>query len=447
MKKIEKAFAISDAKISFMSLVDKAANKREFLITKAKDGKANFTTAGRIIKVDSTNHYVTGIAYEPMTEDAHGNYMTEDEIVKAAYWFQKNGDKVDLQHSFEELSGACVVENWVTKSEEVIGDTTVQKGTWLVTVEVTDSDVWDQIEKGELTGFSMGGVGKYSITDDDISDGEEVAKMAEHTEKTEKTEKKGIFKKLADAFGAAGYELVEKGEMADLYAERQKSSGFWNAMNTLEVLLSSGHYDYNRDIYVYDFEDDEERIRTALQEFSTIVTDLLTEKSITKTLLASPPEKIIAKAGKKMSSANKKKLADICDAITAFSKEFDEDEEQEEKEVKKEDVQKMIEQAIAKAINPDPTPATPAAPATAPAAPAADEPVTEDAIQKMVAETVAKAMQPSEPTAEDVQKMVEAAVTKAIEPVLKARGLPTAINDGAPVTKQDEQEHYLHGLL
>lgn len=442
MKKIEKAFAISDAKISFMSLVDKAANKREFLITKAKDGKANFTTAGRIIKVDSANHYVTGIAYEPMIEDAHGNYMTEDEIVKAAYWFQKNGDKVDLQHSFEELSGACVVENWVTKSEEVIGDTTVQKGTWLITVEVTDSDVWDQIEKGELTGFSMGGVGKYSVTDDDISDGEEVVKMAEHTEKTEK---KGIFKKLADAFGAAGYELVEKGEMADLYAERQKSSGFWNAMNTLEVLLSSGHYDYNRDIYVYDFEDDEERIRTALQEFSTIVTDLLTEKSITKTLLTSLPEKPITKAGKKMSNANKKKLTDICDALTAFSKEFDEaeEQEQEEKEVKKEDVQKMIEESITKALNSDPTPATPAAPA----ATTADEPVTAEAIQKMVADTVAKAMQPKEPTAEDVQKMVEEAVTKAIEPVLKARGLPTAINDGAPITKQDEQSHYLHGLL
>ncbi len=444
MKKIEKAFAISDAKISFMSLVDKAANKREFLITKAKDGKANFTTTGRIIKVDSTNHYVTGIAYEPMTEDAHGNYMTEDEIVKAAYWFQKNGDRVDLQHSFEELSGACVVENWITKSEEIIGDTTVQKGTWLVTVEISDPDVWDQIEKGEITGFSMGGVGKYSTTDDEISGGEEVAKMAEHTEKTEK---RGIFKKLADAFGAAGFELVEKGEMADLYAERQKSSGFWNAMNTLEVLLSSGHYDYNRDIYVYDFEDDEERIRTALQEFSTIITDLLTEKSITKTLLVSPPEKLIAKAGKKMSSANKKKLTDICDALAEFSKEFSDDgeeQEQEEKEVKKEDVQKMIEEAITKALNPDPTPATPAA---APAAPTAEEPVTSEAIQKMVADTVAKAMQPNEPTAVDVRKMVEEAVTKAIEPVLKARGLPTAINDGAPITKQDEQAHYLHGML
>jgi len=33
MSKIEKAYAITDAKISFVSLVDKAANKKQFLST------------------------------------------------------------------------------------------------------------------------------------------------------------------------------------------------------------------------------------------------------------------------------------------------------------------------------------------------------------------------------------------------------------------------------
>ena len=35
MPKIAKAYAITDAKISFVSLVDKAANKKQFLITKS----------------------------------------------------------------------------------------------------------------------------------------------------------------------------------------------------------------------------------------------------------------------------------------------------------------------------------------------------------------------------------------------------------------------------
>ena len=71
-KGLKKAYEITDAKISFVSLVDKAANKRQFLLKKADDGKASFTTYGRIIKADAESHYVTGIVYEPMEEDSHG---------------------------------------------------------------------------------------------------------------------------------------------------------------------------------------------------------------------------------------------------------------------------------------------------------------------------------------------------------------------------------------
>lgn len=81
-QKIAKSYAISDAKITFVSLVDKAANKHEFLITKAADGQADFQSFGRIIKSDTESHYVTGIVYEPMVEDTDGNYMTEEEITR-----------------------------------------------------------------------------------------------------------------------------------------------------------------------------------------------------------------------------------------------------------------------------------------------------------------------------------------------------------------------------
>lgn len=118
VNQICKAIAISDAKISFVSLVDKAANKKKFLITKAKDGETSFTTLGQIVKTNAQSHILTGIVYEPMVEDAHGNYMTEEEIIKASYWFAENGDKVDLQHNFEACAACTVVENWVTKSEE-----------------------------------------------------------------------------------------------------------------------------------------------------------------------------------------------------------------------------------------------------------------------------------------------------------------------------------------
>ena len=51
-------------------------------------------------------------------------------------------------------------------------------------------------------------------------------------------------------------------------------------------------------------------------------------------------------------------------------------------------------------------------------------------------------------TEEVVAKMVEEAVAKAVTPVLKARGVPSALNDGEgadPVEKSEQ--HYLHGIL
>jgi len=57
---IKKAIEMSDAKITFVSLVDKAANKRQFLITKADGDKASFSSIGKILKVDDTTHYIKG---------------------------------------------------------------------------------------------------------------------------------------------------------------------------------------------------------------------------------------------------------------------------------------------------------------------------------------------------------------------------------------------------
>lgn len=181
-QKLQKAYEITDAKIQFVSLVDKAANKRQFLLTKAEAGQASFTSYGRIIQKDAKHHYVTGIVYEPMQEDSQGNFMTEEEITKAAYWFAKNGDKVDLQHSFEPLPGAAVVENWIAKADFEVEGQPVKKGSWLMTVEVTDDEVWAAIEQSQITGFSMGGIGNYS-------------------EENVELQKQGLLQQLAAALG------------------------------------------------------------------------------------------------------------------------------------------------------------------------------------------------------------------------------------------------------
>lgn len=424
MKNVQKAIAITDARISFVSLVDKAANKRSFLITKATDGNAQFSTYGRIIKADAEHHFITGIVYEPNTEDAHGNFMTEEEITKAAYWYAKNGNQVDLQHDFEALESADVVESWVAKADFNIGDETVKKGTWLMTVEVADEDVWNAVQKGEITGFSMGGVGKYDTEDTDL---ENIEKDGTPTA-TEQAERRGIFKKLATMLGI---DIVEKGEMKDEYDKRNKNSSFWNAFYTLEDILY--RYDYSQDRW--NFENDEQTIREALLDFNTIISDILAGSGIAKSLTPSQEG---------MSAERKSALENIHKSVGSI---LADNKETEETEMTKSEIEAIVAEAVKKSVAPED-------PATAPeATPATETPeITAESVQKMVDEAVAKALAPATEekslTADEVQKCVNDAVAKAIEPIIKSRALPTNISDNADgkIEKADEP-HYLAGIL
>lgn len=459
MRRVNKAYEITDAKISFVSLVDKAANKRQFLLKKAEDGQASFTTYGRIVKTDAENHYVTGIVYEPMEEDSHGNYMTAEEITKAAYWFAKNGDKVDLQHSFEPLDNATVVENWVAKADFKIGDEVIKEGTWLMTVEVSDESVWEGIEKGEITGFSMGGLGNYSEEDVDLDN------VSKQETKQGASEKKGLLKQLAAALGV---NVVEKGAMAELYEERSKGTLFWNAFNSLEEIL----YKYDNITGRWVYETNEDKVRECLEEFNRIITNILTGKeSITKAIQTDRP---VEKAGKKMSGKNKETLAGIYESLGAFLKEFDDPEDdpdkkddgdsegtaddkskkdKEEKEVTKQEVEEIVAKSIAAAIEKAGCSTgggdKPKEDEKDKEVKKSEEAITPESIDAMVQAAIAKAMEPQEQeqhvSAEQVQDMITKAVAAAVDPVLKSKGLPSNLNGSSTVEKS--AEHYLHGIL
>ena len=428
MPTVAKAHELTDAQISFVSLVDKAANKRRFLITKADGDKANFQSYGKIVKKDSDNHFVTGIVYEPLTEDSQGDFMTEAEITKAAYWFAKNGNNVDIQHSFKALENASVVESWVAKADFDIEGETVKKGTWLMTVEIQDSKVWNAIEKGEITGFSMGGIAHSSKEDVDI-------------------------------------DSITKGAVSDVYEERSKATAFWEAFETLKNCLRP--YDNLTD--KYNFVTDEAFIRSALEDFANIVQQILIEeKYVAKALTEGLMD--LKKAGKKMSCKNKTALQDIYNSLGLFLKEFDEPEDEAEDEdektkspksckkndekdkednnVTKAEFEKAIETAVEKAlegrsikrdneaIEKNNTPA---------------EQITAETIENMVNKAVEKALSAKQEdiaSKDNVQKSIDDSVQKAVNRILAAKGLPSNFNsESGNVEKNGTEEHYLHGLL
>ena len=398
MSIIKKAYAISDAKIQFVSLVGKAANKRKFVIAKSETepDKAQFTSEGRIIKADEASHYVTGVVYEPMTADTDNNYMTEGEIIKAAHWFMKNAGNVDLQHDFTKLEGASVVESWITKADCEIEGQPIKKGTWMMTVEVTDNEVWEKVQKGDVTGFSMGGVGTYSETDDDIS---------EPVSKSDGNQKVGILKAFADFLGLG---TVMKGVVREQYETQTKINNFWTAFDVLKTSL--GKYSSIDDKFVLD--DDEESIREKLADFNEIITELLTSNNIKETL-----EKSAIKKAKK-----------------------------EENDMTKEDVKKIVDESVAKAMKQSNDKA-------AEQIKKEEQPteITEEVIKKMVADAMAAAaVQKSEKedtlTVEAVQEMVTKAVNEAMAPVLKSTGIPSNLNDDGEGVQKSEG-HYMDDIF
>lgn len=431
---IKKAYAISDARIQFISLVDKAANKKKFLIAKSRDGSATFQTFGRIIKADTNKHYVTGIVYEPMTEDTDGNYMTEEEITKAAHWFMKHGGDVDLQHCFDKANGVEVVESFVAKSEMDIDGVPIKQGTWLMTMEISNADIWKAIEKGELTGYSMGGMGAYSDVDVDL----------ETIEKNQ--EPKGLLGRIVKAVRLEG---VNKGAVKADFLRRVKEDNFYSAWYALRNALEGSFYNPETNLWEYGYNPDESAIREALEDFNDIVTQILTsDGSIVKSLEKSARKsgQGIVKAGKSLSTRNLETLKGISQQLNEFLSAFEESSEAEggsekEEDMNKEEVQKMVGEEIAKALGP----VTKQLEAIAKAAGGdvaadsseqgmdPDTAITPEAVSKMVGEEIAKALAP---------------VTQTLQPLMKSRSLPGNLNDtaGAEIAK-GEEPHYMAGMF
>lgn len=388
MGEIMKTRSISDAQIQFVSLVDKAANKKSFLITKAEDGKASFSAYGKIVKTDTDSHYVTGIVYEPMTEDSQGDYMTEEEIRKAAHWFAKNGDGIDIQHNFEKFEKAEVVENWIAKADFEIGKEKIKKGTWLMTVEITDPDVWAAVEKGEITGFSMSGTGIYS--EDDVD-----------PDSLSKSEGKSFFKKLAKMFG---FEVVEKSEVAVRFKQKNKSEEFWNAFYSLQDTL------FKRNSLTGDseIETDSEKIKECLSDFSEIVQGILADDTDT-----------VMKAGKTLSAKNIASLKSIYESIGKLLEEAGETEEK----MTKAEVMDFIKNEIQKAESGS----------------SKDSDKLDEKTKKFIVDTIKEVLAESQKNKSVTKEEVAEMVKSAMEPLYKARGIVTNLNgEPEPVGKSDD---------
>ncbi|MFY0127870.1 XkdF-like putative serine protease domain-containing protein [Bacillus cytotoxicus] len=315
-------YELRNANISYVSLVAKGANGRQFAIMKSESTKQpNISKQVPILKTEEEKQLVTGVVYEPLVEDSHGDMMTAEEIEKAAYTFMENYQHIDKQH--DEIAGkGTVVENWIAKSDMTVGDQEVKAGTWLMTVRVDDADTWEEIKKGEVTGFSMGGFGERV----------EITKADDFTH-----EEKGFIRKMIGYFKGEKHD-IKKGEVKDRFVDERQNRDLRAVFNLFEDVFYWEIWENNPDI---------DRMTAALDDMKEILASIKGGYTITKSEDNVQAERIvlesIKKAGKVLSQKNHAKL----DEALALINEIKEDASpQEEDEMKAEEFADIVKQAV-----------------------------------------------------------------------------------------------------
>jgi rubrerythrin len=131
------------------------ADKKEQPVTSEVVGKSVYS---QIQKVDDLRHWVTGVVLEPETVDLQGDVITKEDVRRAMEGYMLKSQAVGRQH--EEKAKASVVECYLAPEDFRLGGRElVRKDSWVMTVKIFDEGLWDDVTKGKITGFSIGGKG------------------------------------------------------------------------------------------------------------------------------------------------------------------------------------------------------------------------------------------------------------------------------------------------
>ena len=112
-------------------------------------------TFGLLSADDDANRLVTGVVYKPNELDTQREWMSPDELEKAANWWMEKSQASGKRHVG--LAEARVTQSYIAPQDLRIGNKLVKAGSWIVTLHVLSKKLWADIKSGIYKGFSMGG--------------------------------------------------------------------------------------------------------------------------------------------------------------------------------------------------------------------------------------------------------------------------------------------------
>ena len=129
---------------------------------------------GRFLRKEAYKRFTLGPLYVPDFMDAHGEWTDSQELQQAVWEWVKGGDRtIYLQHDREVRAGEWVEvmtmpQPWTVDmlngAGESIGKITYPAGTVFLGV-MWDEGPWEQILRGELRGYSIGGFSDRVLAD------------------------------------------------------------------------------------------------------------------------------------------------------------------------------------------------------------------------------------------------------------------------------------------
>jgi len=128
--------------------MEKAKNIERIKITK--------TYNAEIVKTDNEKCLIYGVVLEPDTIDSQGDKVSAEEIERAAHKFLKESRVIYSEHERKQPN-VYVVESYITPSLIKFDGHEAKAGSWILVTYCGDDNIWQQVKKGEFTGYSIRG--------------------------------------------------------------------------------------------------------------------------------------------------------------------------------------------------------------------------------------------------------------------------------------------------
>lgn len=108
--------------------------------------------AVRIVKTNADKQIIYGEVYAPDVIDTYGDIMRASDIEAMAHKFMELELKstIDVMHD-NEPRDAYPIESFIARE----GDPDYTPGAWVLGVKINDPDIWADIKRGKLNGFSF----------------------------------------------------------------------------------------------------------------------------------------------------------------------------------------------------------------------------------------------------------------------------------------------------